>query len=69
MFKGLPERLKKEIITLAPTIERNVIAVESPLTASWIGGSILTSLAIFPSMLIPHLEYNDAGPGIVRHCF
>ena len=71
MFEGLPERIEKEIIRLAPpTMKTKVIAPPERKYASWIGGSILASLATFPQMVITHDEYNDAGPGIVhRKCF
>ena len=71
MFQGLPERIEKEITNLAPpTMKVKVIAPPERKYAVWIGGSILSSLATFPQMVITHDEYNDAGPGIVhRKCF
>jgi actin len=71
MFQGLPERLEKEIIALAPpTMKVKVVAPAERKYAVWIGGSILASLATFPQMVITHEEYNEAGPGIVhRKCF
>ena len=71
MFNGLPERIEKEITTLAPpTMKVKVVAPPERKYAVWIGGSILASLATFPQMVITHEEYNDAGPGIVhRKCF
>ena len=71
MFNGLPERIAKEITTLAPpTMKVKVVAPPERKYAVWIGGSILASLATFPQMVITHEEYNDAGPGIVhRKCF
>lgn len=71
MFKGLNERLEKEISSLAPpTMKAKVIAPEERKYAVWIGGSVLSSLTTFPQMVITHEEYNDAGPEIVhRKCF
>jgi actin len=71
MFQGLPERIEKEIIRLAPPpMKIKVIARPERKYAVWIGGSILASLATFPQMVITHEEYNAAGPGIVhRKCF
>ncbi|OHS93671.1 actin [Tritrichomonas foetus] len=71
MYEGLPERIEKEIIRLAPpTMKVKVVAPPERKYAVWIGGSILSSLATFPQMVITHDEYNDAGPGIVhRKCF
>jgi actin len=71
MFQGLPERIEKEIVRLAPaTMKIKVVAPPERKYAVWIGGSILASLATFPQMVITHEEYTDAGPGIVhRKCF
>jgi actin len=71
MFPGLPERIEKEIVRLAPpTMKVNVFAPPERKYAAWIGGSILACLATFPQMVITREEYNDAGPGIVhRKCF
>jgi actin len=67
MFDGLPERIEKEIVRLAPpTIKVKVVAPPERKYAVWIGGSILASLATFPQMVITHEEYNDAGPAIVH---
>jgi actin len=67
MFNGLPERIEKEIVRLAPaTMKIKVIAPPERKYAVWIGGSILASLATFPQMVITHEEYKDVGPGIVH---
>jgi actin len=70
MFQGLPERLEKEIIRLAPpTMRVRVIAQPDRKYAAWVGASILASLATFPQMVITHEEYDEAGPGLVhRRC-
>ena len=71
MFEGLPERIEKEMVRLAPpTMKIKVVAPPERKYAVWIGGSILASLATFPQMVITRDEYNEAGPGIVhRKCF
>nr|BAM14390.1 actin [Spirotrichonympha leidyi] len=71
MFQGLPERLEKEIVALAPpTMKVKVVAPAERKYAVWIGGSILASLATFPQMVITKDEFAEAGPGIVhRKCF
>ncbi|KAH0792308.1 actin [Histomonas meleagridis] len=71
MFKGLPERMEKEMVRLAPpTMKIKVVAPPERKYAVWIGGSILASVAKFPQMVITRDEYNEAGPGIVhRKCF
>lgn len=70
MFEGLPERIEKEIILLAPpTMKIKVVAPPERKYASWIGGSILASLATFPQMSITRKEYDEAGSQIVhRKC-
>lgn len=71
MFTDLPERIEKEIVRLAPpNMKVKVVAPSERKYAVWIGGSILSSLATFPQMVIIHEEYNDSGPRIVhRKCF
>jgi actin len=70
MFNGLPERLEKEIVALAPARKKiKVVAPPERKYAAWMGGSIFASLAAFPQMAITHEEYNDCGPGIIhRKC-
>ena len=70
MFQGLPERIEKEVTRLAPpTMKVKVVAPPERKYSTWIGGSILASLATFPQMLVTHEEYNEAGPGLVhRKC-
>jgi actin len=70
MFNGLPERIEKEIVRLAPRAAKvRVVAPPDRKYPVWIGGSILASLATFPQMVITHEEYNDASPAIVhRKC-
>jgi len=71
MFQGLPERIEKEIVALAPpTIKVKVVAPPERKYAVWIGGSILASLATYEQMVITKSEYEESGPGIVhRKCF
>jgi len=73
MFSGLPERLTKEIKTLAPESMKNnvkVIAVPERKYSVWIGGSILSSISTFGCMWITREEYNESGPQVVhRKCF
>ena len=82
MFKGLPERLAKEMEALAtaPTIEGEgafrvrVIAPPERKYSAWIGGSILSSLESFgtdynesfQSGWVTKAEYDDVGPSIVH---
>ncbi|GBG77667.1 hypothetical protein CBR_g24113 [Chara braunii] len=71
MFPGLPDRMKKEIASLAPTaVKVKVVAPPERKYSVWIGGSILASLSTFQQMWIAKAEYDEAGPSIVhRKCF
>ena len=70
-YKGLPERLDKEITALAPpTMKVKIAAPEERKYAVWIGGAILSSLSTFPQMVVTKDEYDESGPSIVnRKCF
>ena len=71
MFKGLQERMQKEITALAPPGNKiRVLAPEERKYSVWIGGSILSSLTTFEQMWIAKSEYDESGPDIVhRKCF
>ena len=72
MFKGLRERLTKEIKALIPSMKEviEVIASADRNYATWIGGSLLSCLPQFESMLITKKEYEEYGATIVhRKCF
>jgi len=70
MFPGLPQRVQKEIATLAPdSMSVKVIAAAERKYSVWIGGSILSSLSTFEEMWVKKEEYDEAGPSIVhRKC-
>jgi actin len=70
MFRGLPERLQKEIQNLAPSsVTPKVIAQPERKHAAWIGGSILSSLDTFHSSWVRKAEYEE-DPNIVHFkCF
>jgi len=70
MFKGIPERLEKEIKALAPQgMDIKVIAPPERKYSVWIGGSILASLSTFEEMWVTKEEYDESGPTIVhRKC-
>lgn len=71
MFKGLPQRLEKEIGNLAPSaIKPKVVAPPERKYSVWIGGSILSSLTTFQNQWVLKREYDEAGPTIVHNkCF
>ena len=53
MFKGIDDRLNKEVVALAPSTMRiNVIAPPERKYSVWMGGSILSSLSSFWPMFI-----------------
>ena len=62
MYKGLPERLKNEIVNLAPSgAEIKVIASDDRKFAVWKGASIISSLSTFNASWISKEEYNEYG--------
>ena len=71
MFKGMSERIHKELTLAAPSSMK--IRVDGPTKGCetvWIGGSILASLSSFQSLWITKDEYKEVGSGIVqRKCF
>jgi actin-related protein len=71
MFRGLPERIEKEVIALAqPLMKVRVIAIPGRRNSVWLGGSILASLDTFPQMYITREEYSEEGTQIVyRKCY
>lgn len=70
MFKGIGERLMKEIEERAPSsVSVKVVASPDRRFAVWRGGSTLTSLSTFASMWITKEDYEEHGAGIVhRKC-
>ena len=69
MYNGLPERLTKEIRSLAPeSMKEEVKVITSPERkfAAWKGGAILSSISTFESMCITKTEYEEYGKTIVH---
>ncbi|VDM59985.1 unnamed protein product [Angiostrongylus costaricensis] len=71
MFPGITERLKKEVISLAPSVVKVKIKAPPERKYSvWIGGSLLASLPSFQTMWITKAEYDECGASVVhRKCF
>jgi len=71
MYKGLKERLHKELTTLAPAGSKiKIVAPEERKYSVWIGGSILSSLSTFEQMWVTREAYEESGSQIVhRMCF
>jgi len=67
MLRGLPERLQKEVTSLAPNqMKVKVVAPPERKFSVWMGGSVLASLDTFQSMWITQEEYQESGPYIVH---
>ncbi|KAJ1548482.1 Actin-1 [Nowakowskiella sp. JEL0078] len=71
MYPGMPERLERELVGLAPgTIKVKIVAPPERKYSVWIGGSILASLSSFQQMWITKQEYLENGLSIIhRKCF
>jgi actin beta/gamma 1 len=71
MFKGIADRMHKELTALAPsTMKIRIVAPSERKHSAWIGGSTLASLSTFQQMWISKQEYDESGPSIVhRKCF
>jgi len=70
MYLGLPERLKQDLVGLAPNnMDVKIVAPPERKYSVWIGGSILSSLSTFEEMWVTKDEYDESGPSIVhRKC-
>jgi len=70
MYTGLPERLKNEIVALAPAgAEIRVIAAADRKYAVWKGASTLASLSTFASSWVSAEDYQENGAAVVhRKC-
>merc|ERR1719382_2225851 len=70
MYQGLPDRLKDEIVALAPAgAEIKVIASADRKFAVWKGASTFASLSSFASSWVTAEDYKEHGAGIVhRKC-
>jgi len=71
LFDGLGDRLLFEVRKLAPRHTKiKIWAPPERIHSTWIGGSILASLATFKDMWITRKEYEDGGkPAIFRKTF
>jgi ribosomal RNA-processing protein 1 len=71
LFSGFGDRLLSETKKLASKdLKIRIFAPQERIISSWIGGSILSSLASFQPMWITRKEWSEYGPTIVlRKCF
>jgi actin-related protein len=70
MYEGIVDRLKNEIVTLAPSgAEIRIIATPDRKYAVWKGGSTLASLSTFASSWVTAEDYQEHGAQIIhRKC-
>jgi actin-related protein len=67
MYEGLPDRLKSEIVALAPPgYEIRVIASADRKYAVWKGASTLASLSTFASSWVSTEDYQEYGAAIIH---
>jgi len=67
MFKGLPERLEKDMRKLTGLSGLKITAIAERKYSTWIGGSIVGSLSTFgESIIASKEEYDETGPKISR---
>ena len=70
MFPGMADRINKELSSLAPEVNINIIAPPERKYSVWQGGAILASMSTFQQQCIYKQEYDESGPSIVhRNCF
>ena len=67
LFPGFGDRLLNDVRRLAPKDTKiRITAPPERLTATWIGGSILASLATFKTMWVRRDEYEEHGASIIH---
>ena len=71
MFKGLKERLEKEITDLAPpkaniNIDNDLYFGQDLNNLAWCGGAIVSSVTRFPQMCVTKDMYEEEGPSVVH---
>eukprot|EP00759_Apiculatamorpha_spiralis_P043072 PhF_6_TR40726/c0_g1_i1/m.61266/K05692/ACTB_G1; actin beta/gamma 1 len=70
LFRGLHERLTRELVEAAPMEKVKVNAGTERKNAAWVGGSILASIPTFQDMWITKADFEEVGVRIVhRNCF
>jgi len=66
MHDGFGDRLLVEVRKLAPRDTKiRILAPPERILSTWIGGSILASLATFKKMWVTRKEYDDAGKNAI----
>ena len=67
MFKGMKDRVYKEVVALAPSTMRiNVDCPPERKYSAWLGGSILSAIPDFSHNWITKGDFDENGPSIVH---
>jgi actin-related protein len=67
MFKGLPERIVKDVVALAhPLMKAKAIATPGRKSSLWLGGSVFASLDTFSEICVKLEEYREEGVQIIH---
>ena len=67
LFPGFGDRLLNEVRKLSPKdVKIRIAAPPERIFSTWIGGSILASLATFKTMWVTKSEYNEQGAAILN---
>jgi len=69
MYKGLPERLAKDVKALVPDAMKSKVKIVAPPERKysvWIGGSILSSLTTFDTMWVTKAMYEETGVSVIH---
>ena len=68
MFESLDQRLFNELSTVAPSPAHiKIFAPPQRIHSTWLGGSILSSMSIFPSLCMTQEDYAEQGLAIIRN--
>lgn len=66
---GLLTASRRKVRMAPPETLVNLVAPSDRHIATWIGGSVLSSLSIFKDLLVTKQEYNEFGPSVVHRKF
>ena len=65
MYRGINDRIQKEIAALAPSMKVNIIAPPERKHSVWIGGSIAAETPTFQESWISKQDYDESGASVV----
>jgi actin-related protein len=68
LFQGFNERLHSELKSLNKTRNYEFVKVEDKINATWMGGSVASSLETFKMLFITKQEYQETGSMIINKC-